>query len=247
MSERASGSSLEIAVLLPDVLGTYSDGGNAIVLAERARLRDIPAHVRHVGVTDVPPTGCDIYLIGGGEDTAQTAAAQWLARHHALRTTLAERAVLLAVCAGFQLLGTSMTDQTGHHYPGAGLLDVTTAPGPVRAVGEVVADATIPGVGTLTGFENHLGRTTLGPGLTPLGRVERGTGNGAPGDGPAGDGVVTATIVATYLHGPVLARNPALADHLITRATGRTLAPLELPDQRAVRDTYLAAHGSRRR
>ena len=237
-----------IAVLLPDLLGTYSDAGNAVVLAERARRRGIPAEVRLVGLADVPPRTADLYVIGGGEDTAQFAAAGWLARHR-LRDELADRAVVLAVCAGFQLLGVSMTDRAGRTYPGAGVLDVATVPGARRAVGEVVATATVPGVGPLTGFENHLGRTTRGPGLRPLGHLERGIGNGAPGRGRGADGVVTATgrVIGTYLHGPVLARNPALADHLLTLATGRTLAPLQLPDQDPMRRAYLAAAGRRAR
>ncbi len=235
------GSVLSIVVLLPDILGTYSDAGNAVVLAERARRRGIPADVRVVGFADVPPRTADLYVIGGGEDTAQLAAASWLVRHR-LRDELAERAVVLAVCAGFQLLGTSMTDRVGRTYPGAGVLDVATTPGARRAVGEITTTATVPGIGRLTGFENHLGQSSLGAGVRPLGRVERGTGNGAPRRGHAVDGAITATatVIGTYLHGPVLARNPALADHLLTLATGHALAQLELPDQEPMRRAYLA-------
>ena len=218
-------------------MGTYSDAGNAVVLAERARRRDIRARVQHIAITDIPPRTADIYLLGGGEDTAQLTAARWLRRHR-LHEDLGRRGVVLAICAGFQLLGTTMTDRAGHVHPGAEVIDATTTPGPHRAVGEVIAASTIPGVGRLTGFENHLGRTVLGPQHTPLGHVEHGIGNGAPRHQPV-DGVVTATVIGTYLHGPVLARNPALADHLLTRATGRHLSPLDLPDQDAVRRTYL--------
>lgn len=234
-------TSLDIAVLLPDVLGTYSDTGNALVLAERARRRGVPARVQHVNVTDTPPTSCDVYLLGGGEDTAQITAAVWLRRHRALCDAIASRRVTLAVCAGFQLLGTAMTDRTGHRHAGAGVLDVSTEPGHRRATGQVIAGCTIPGIGLLTGFENHLGRTTLGPGLAPLGHVEHGIGNGTPTSG-RGDGIATTTVLGTYLHGPILARNPALADHIISRATGLTLAPLDLPDQDEVRRTYLTNH-----
>lgn len=238
------GTTLAIAVLLPDVLGTYSDAGNAIVLAERARRRHIPAHVQHVAITDIPPRTADIYLLGGGEDTAQLAAAQWLHTHR-LRDELAHRRLVLAICAGFQLLGTTMTDRAGHTYGGAGVIDAATAPGPGRAVGEIVTSSTIPDVGRLTGFENHLGRTRLGPEHTALGHVERGVGNGLP-DEHFVDGVVTPTIIGTYLHGPVLARNPALADHLLALAVGRPLTPLDLPDQDAVRRTYLTTPRRRR-
>jgi CobQ-like glutamine amidotransferase family enzyme len=242
----SASSALSIVVLLPDILGTYSDAGNAVVLAERARRRGIPAQLRPVRVDEVPPRTADVYVIGGGEDTAQLAAAAWLARQR-LRDELAERAVVLAVCAGFQLLGAGMTDRAGHTHPGVGVLDVTTTPGARRAVGEITTTATVPGVGRLTGFENHLGRTTLGAGVRPLGHVERGIGNGAPGRGRGADGAVTAsgTVIGTYLHGPVLARNPALADHLLTLATGRTLAPLELPDQEPMRSAYLAGPARR--
>jgi lipid II isoglutaminyl synthase (glutamine-hydrolysing) len=154
-------------VLLPDILGTYSDAGNAVVLAERARRRGIPADVRVVGFADVPPRTADVYVIGGGEDAAQLAAASWLVRHR-LRDELGDRAVMLAVCAGFQLLGTSMTDRAGRTYPGVGVLDVATTAGARRAVGELATTATVPGIGRLTGFENHLGRSSLGVGARPL-------------------------------------------------------------------------------
>ncbi|MGH3513901.1 MAG: type 1 glutamine amidotransferase [Pseudonocardiaceae bacterium] len=231
-------STVEIGLLLPDVLGTYSDAGNATILAQRLRWRGIAAEIRTITARDVPPTGCAVYLLGGGEDTAQLFAADWLRRHDQLRRTLETCAVTLAVCAGLQILGQSMTDSKGQHYPGLALLDITTAPGRQRAVGEVVATCAVPGVGSLTGFENHRGVTTLGPGTVPLGRVLTGTGNGT-GTKYRGEGVLTDRIIGTYLHGPVLARNPALADHILHQATGQTLSPLDLPDQAALRNTYL--------
>ncbi|MFN2479671.1 MAG: type 1 glutamine amidotransferase [Pseudonocardiaceae bacterium] len=238
-------STVEIGLLLPDVLGTYSDAGNATILAQRLRWRGIAATIRTVTARDVPPTNCAVYLLGGGEDTAQLFAADWLRRHDQLRRTLETRAVTLAVCAGLQILGRSMSDSKGQHYPGLDLLDITTAPGRQRAVGEVVATCAVPGVGSLTGFENHRGVTTLGPGTVPLGRVLSGTGNGSgTGEGTRyrGEGVLTERIIGTYLHGPVLARNPALADHILHQATGLTLLPLDLPDQAALRQTYLRGH-----
>jgi CobQ-like glutamine amidotransferase family enzyme len=233
-------STVEIGLLLPDVLGTYSDAGNATILAQRLRWRGIAAEIRTITARDVPPTSCAVYLLGGGEDTAQLFAADWLRRHDQLRRTLETRAVTLAVCAGLQILGRSMSDSKGQHYPGLDLLDITTAPGRQRAVGEVVATCAVPGVGSLTGFENHRGVTTLGSGTAPLGRVLTGTGNGT-GEGMRyrGEGVLTERIIGTYLHGPVLARNPALADYILRQATGQTLAPLDLPDQAALRHTYL--------
>jgi CobQ-like glutamine amidotransferase family enzyme len=225
-------SAVRIAALLPDVLGTYSDGGNVTVLAQRLRWRGIPVEVCTVTAGGVPPVDCDLYLLGGGEDGGQVYAADWLRQHRRLCAALEERATALVVCAGLQVLGRWMQDSAGHRHRGADVLDLSTAPGRRRAIGEVVTRSLMPGVGALTGFENHRGVTTLGPGLVPLGEVSQGVGNGGADHG---DGVLTATVVGTYLHGPVLARNPALADALLTRVTGRPLPPLELPDQEQVR------------
>jgi CobQ-like glutamine amidotransferase family enzyme len=234
---------LTIGVLLPDVLGTYSDAGNAVVLAQRARWQGLDARVLPVLACDTPPATCDIYLIGGGEDTAQLFAVDWLARHRDLRRAMNGPAVTFAVCAGLQVLGNTLVDGSGRTRDGLGLLDLTTAPGRSRAVGEVVSDCLIPGVGPLTGFENHRGVTTLGPDARPLGLVRRGVGNGA--GHPAGDGAVQGRIIATYLHGPALARNPALADHLLRLATGLDLDDADAPDLPALRHSYLT--GGRRR
>jgi CobQ-like glutamine amidotransferase family enzyme len=236
----ASDAELVIGVLLPDVLGTYSDAGNALILAQRARWRGVRTRVLDITATTVPPASCDIYLLGGGEDGAQVFAADWLSRYPALRHAMSTTAVTLAVCAGLQILGQSMSDRTGHTYSGLGLLDFTTIAGRRRAVGEVLSTCTIPGVGQLTGFENHQGISTTGVDLPPLGWVTRGVGNGtADRSGHRGDGACTGRIIGTYLHGPVLARNPALADHILKQATGQPMPPLDLPDQRAVRRTYL--------
>jgi hypothetical protein len=239
---------LSIAVLLPDVLGTYGDVGNATILAQRARWRGIPARIQLVTAQTAPPTTCDIYLLGGGEDTAQLFAADWLGRNRPLITALGTSAITLAVCAGLQILGRSMADQQGRVSGGLGLLDLVTAPLPTRAVGEVVSTCTVPGVDVLTGFENHMGRTTLGPGTYPLGQVRVGTGNGSPdAAGVAGEGALTDRIIGTYMHGPALARNPSLADYILYRATGLALAPIELPDQAAVRQQYIKHTASAQR
>jgi len=237
-------SALRIASLLPDVLGTYSDCGNVTVLAMRARWRGIPVEVSSVPLSGRPPTDCDIYVLGGGEDAAQALAADWLRRRPALCTALRERATTLAVCAGLQVLGCWMQDGDGRRIPGADVVDVTTVRGRRRAVGEVLTRSSMPGAGLLTGFENHQGRTRLGVGVEPLGRVLRGVGNGSGDDG---EGVLTPRVIGTYLHGPVLARNPALADALLSAATGQELAPLELPDQEEVRRPRLAVPEARRR
>ena len=221
---------LVIGVLLPDVLGTYSDAGNAVVLAQRARWRGIEASVLHLSADTTPPAGCDIYLLGGGEDAAQLFAIEWLAGHKALLRSLSDTATTFAVCAGLQILGHTLTDEQGRNHDGLGLLDLTTAPRRRRAVGEVITRCELPGVGLLTGFENHRGATTLGAGVRPLGQVLSGVGNGATSSGGRGEGAVTDRVVATYLHGPVLARNPALADHLLCRVTGHRFPDADLPD-----------------
>jgi CobQ-like glutamine amidotransferase family enzyme len=228
-----SESAIRIAALLPDVLGTYSDRGNVTVLSQRARWRGLQVEDTVVLAGSTPPVDCDLYLLGGGEDAAQQYAAEWFRDHRQLGATLAERATTLAICAGLQVLGEWMQDSSGTRTAGAGILPLTTTAGTKRAVGEVVSECGMPGVGLLTGFENHMGRTTLAAGVAPLGRTLSGVGNGG-GDGGV-DGVLTSTVVGTYMHGPVLARNPALADALLQTVTGEPLPPLDLPDQEAVR------------
>lgn len=234
-----------IAVLLPDLLGTYSDIGNADVLAQRLRWRGVPARIVPVTADMTPPTSCELYLLGGGEDAGQDAAAAWLRRHPSLITTLRNGAVTLAVCAGLQLLGVRRTGTDGLVRHGAGVLDLATRPASRRLVGEAVCDAGLPDVGRLTGFHNHRGATTLGSGARSLARVRSGPGNrrGDPAEGALSAGPAEGPgVVATYLHGPVLARNPALADHLLARALREPLPPLgpgRLPDLPALRAGYL--------
>jgi hypothetical protein len=237
-------SDLAIGVLLPDLLGTYSDSGNAVVLAQRARWRGIGARVEHITAAAPPPTSCDIYLLGGGEDTAQGFAVDWLRRHPGLCRVLAGPGLTFGVCAGLQILGHTFTDLRGRRHDGVGLLDLSTSPGRRRIVGEVITRCVIPGVGLVTGFANHRGATTLGPSARPLGRVVSGTGNDArSARRDAVDGAVGENVIGTYLHGPVLARNPALADHLLERVTGVSFAGTgepDVPDLPALRASYLA-------
>lgn len=240
-----SAADLTIGVVLPDVLGTYGDIGNATVLAMRSGWGGVRAAVVRIEMDAPPPTSCDVYLVGGGEDTAQIAAVEWLRRFPALRSAMADTAHTLAVCAGLQILGTSMIDSHGREHPGLGLLDATSRPGRTRTVGEVVSRATLPGVGLLTGFANHRGVTELGPGTAPLGIVESGSGNDGPG---SPEGAVSGRVLATYLHGPVLARNPALADHLLRAVAGdafRGVPADRVPDLPDLRRAYLAERRSR--
>lgn len=153
---------------------------------------------------------------------------------------------MLAVCAGFQVVGNSFPDAAGRSCEGLGLIDVTTAKGPGRrCVGELVSDPEQPSLAgvsqkALTGFENHSGLTTLGSGALPLGRVREGVGNG---DGSGTEGATSGRVVGTYMHGPVLARNPALADALLSMATGRVPAALDDEEEEALRRERLLAAG----
>lgn len=226
-----------IALLYPELLGTYGDGGNAAVLAQRLRWRGIPAEVVDVHAGEAIPSGCQIYVMGGGEDAPQALAAKELRNGSTLVDAVEAGAAVLAVCAGLQVLGQRFTGEDGKAHEGLGLLDCEThRDDGARRVGEVVVtpDADL-GLPDLTGYENHGGVTTLGPTARPLGQVVVGHGN-AGGDGT--EGIVNGRVVGTYLHGPVLARNPALADHLLESVLG-PLQPLEDPEVDALRKERL--------
>ena len=213
-------AALTVAVVYPDLLGTYGDGGNGLVLARRASWRGIDARLLQADSGAPLPTA-DIYCLGGGEDGPQVRAAEALVADGALHEAVDRGAVVLGVCAGYQLLGHSFPDSADRPHHGLGLLDVVTRKGTGRrAVGELVATATagaprLPGgqlLPRLTGFENHGGVTTVGPGAQPLARVDHGVGNGG-GDGT--EGAWRGRVLGSYLHGPLLARNTALADLLL--------------------------------
>jgi hypothetical protein len=145
-----------------------------------------------------------------------------------------------------QILGRWMESPDGERHAGVGLLDLTTRPRRRRAIGEVIVDCALPGVGLLSGFENHRGVTTLGREIRPLGRVLAGVGNG-DAKGSDSEGAVDGGVVGTYLHGPVLARNPALADNLLARVVGPELSQIDVPDQADLRYTYLGSRERRAR
>ena len=230
-----------VALLFPDLLGTYGDSGNATILAQRLRWRGHDAEILTIRSGEAVPEGCQIYVVGGGEDLPQSLAARQLGAGSAggpLRRAVDGGAVVLAVCAGLQILGTSFVGPDGLEADGLGLLDCRSVPGRGRrAVGELVVDPRPElGLPTLTGYENHAGVTTLGPGARPVGRVRTGSGNGA---GTEVDGAWAGKVLGTYMHGPVLARNPALADLLLVWAVG-PLAPLDDTDSEELRRERLA-------
>lgn len=204
-------------------MGTYGDRGNAVVLQRRLAWRGMPAEVVVVAAGEPVPASLDLYVLGGAEDVPQTlAAAGLLASAAAIGRALDGGAAMLAVCAGFQLLGATYVRADGAVVGGLGLVEAATVAGPRRRIGEVVVDTSRPELGLLTGFENHAGLTTLAEGAAPLGTVVTGSGNGDGTDGAFQD----RRLVATYLHGPVLARNPSLADLLASWVVGE-LPPLE--------------------
>jgi len=220
---------LSIALIYPDLLGTYGDGGNALILAQRLRWRGTPASVVEVRTGTPIPVSCDIYVLGGGEDAPQALAADQLALERPLHRAVDRGAVVFAVCAGLQVIGQSFLIAGGAARPGLGLVDCSTGrTTSKRAVGELVVepDSSLGlGLPTLSGYENHGGVTDVGPSARPLGRAVVGVGNG---DGHGSDGVVSGRILGTYMHGPALARNPALADLLLSWALGLATAS-ELP------------------
>ena len=234
-------STMTIGLVLPDVLGTYGDDGNALVLRQRLLLRGQSAEILPINLGDAVPDSCDLYTVGGGEDTAQILAAEHLIADGGLTRAATRGAPILAICAGLQVLGTSF-HAGGRVVDGLGLLDATTAQLQERMIGEIasVPTAAAPELDQpLTGFANHMGATIIGADAQPLGTLTRGTGNtdrhGAQSAGLSEDtaeqaitaeGAVQGSVIATYMHGPALARNPQLADLLIARALGVKVADL---------------------
>jgi len=213
-------TTIRVGHLYPDYLNIYADRGNIAVLAARAAWRDHRLDVTELGLGDaIVPGDHDLYYLGGGQDREQLLVAENLAgKAEALRAAvLVDGAALLAVCGGYQLLGRGYRGQHGEEMPGAGLLPLETVAGERRMIGDVLIECELePGVRTaIAGFENHAGRTLLDPGAQPLGRVVTGFGN----DGESGyEGCRLARAIGTYLHGPLLPRNPRLADWLLVQA-----------------------------
>jgi hypothetical protein len=231
-------STVRIGLVLPDVMGTYGDGGNAVVLRQRLRLRGIPAEIVEITLAEPVPESLDLYTLGGAEDYAQRLATRHLLRYPGLQRAAARGAPVLAICAAVQVLGLWYETSAGERVDGVGLLDATTSPQQVRTIGELVSKPLPAGLTQpLTGFENHRGGTVLGSAISPLGALVRGAGNRA-GDGF--DGAVQGSVVATYMHGPCLARNPELADVLLSKVVGE-LGPLDLPEVELLRRERLAA------
>jgi lipid II isoglutaminyl synthase (glutamine-hydrolysing) len=236
-SRRAS--DLRLIWVYPDLLSTYGDRGNLLVLERRARLRGIEVESVLVNADQPVPREGDVYLLGGGEDLPQILAARRLRADGGLAAAAGRGAVIFAVCAGYQLVGAEFGGDDGQSLPGLEILDISSGRGQRRGVGEILADVDPAlGVPRLSGFENHQGVTKLGPDATPLARVVAGVGNG---DGT--EGAYAGRILGTYLHGPALVRNPGLADLLLSWVAG-PLAQLEPADEEwtlRLREQRLAA------
>lgn len=221
--------------LYPAEMNIYADRGNIAVLQRRLEWRGLCLEVTPVGVGDsVTPGDHDLYYLGGGQDRDQAVVAHDLSRTKgaAICSAVEDGAALLAVCGGYQLAGRGYVGVDGAVMPGIGLLDAETVAGTTRLIGDVLINATLNGVTEeVAGFENHAGRTRLGPGATPFGAVVAGFGN----DGESGtEGVVYRRAIGTYLHGPLLPRNPWVADTVLRWAlahrTGAEVALEPLDD-----------------
>ena len=239
---------LRLLALYPEQMNIYADRGNMIFLQRRCEWRGIPFRYEAVGPGDgFDPADHDLVYIGGGQDRDQVLVAEDMLRtkRDAIASAVDDGAALLAVCGGYQLLGHSY--QLGEQsIPGLGIADLETVrdPGP-RLIGNVSIEVDLGGGPlVLAGFENHGGRTQLGPDAEPLGRVLHGHGNN---DRDGYEGVKRLNLIGTYLHGPLLPKNAWLADHLIALALERRtgsrpeLAPLPDELEGAAHDSALRA------
>jgi CobQ-like glutamine amidotransferase family enzyme len=244
---------IRVGHLYPDYLNIYADRGNLAVFERRAALRGHELVVHAIGLGDsLDPAGHDLLYIGGGQDREQALIAPDLAaKAEMLRSAHARGVALLAVCGGYQLLGRGYRGRDGSFMPGAGLFSHETVAGDVRMIGDVLLSCELePGVRRqIAGFENHAGRTLLDRGAEPLGRVVHGFGN----DGDSGfEGCRLGNAIGTYLHGPLLPRNPWLADWLLGRAlahagTGEAPELQPLPDTLEEQAFRVSAERARRR
>ena len=221
---------ITVAHLYPDYLNIYADRGNIAVIERRAAWRGIDFDYRTIGLGEAIPLDTDLLYIGGGQDREQALIASDLARKgQALIEAVSAGAALLAVCGGYQLLGRFYRDRSGSELPGVGLFPLHTIAGERRMIGDILLECELEPEArrTLAGFENHAGRTYLDGGAGALGRVVSGFGNNGE-DGQEGCRVGRA--IGTYLHGPLLPRNPWLADWLLAQALARAAGePPELP------------------
>lgn len=216
---------LTIGHLYPDLLNLYGDQGNIITLQSRLQRRGITANVQTFELADeIDFSQLDIVFIGGGSDREQQLVCNRLCEQkQAIREFVEQNGVLLAVCGGYQLLG-NYYRLKNELIRGLGVLDIRTEQEDGRLIGNVVLQSDYI-AHTIVGFENHGGRTDIGS-HTPLGTVLHGHGN----DGKSGaEGVVYKNVIGTYLHGPLLPKNPALADRILQNALDKKYGAASLP------------------
>ncbi len=197
--------------LYPDLMNIYADRGNIAVFQHRLAWRGVRLEVTEVSLGDALTGEHDLYYLGGGQDRDQDLVADDLQTKAAhLRSAADDGAAQLYVCGGIQLAGHSYVAANGDRLPGTGVLDLETTAGTSRLIGDLVIDAELEGEShRVVGYENHVGRTALGTGCRPLGTVVHGYGN----DGASGaEGACRDRVIGTYLHGPLLPKNPWLAD-----------------------------------
>jgi lipid II isoglutaminyl synthase (glutamine-hydrolysing) len=240
---------LRIAHLYPEHMNIYGDRGNILALQRRCAWRGITAELLPVGVgAAIDWSSIDLVFFGGGQDSGQALIADDFVQRQgpSLRAAIEDGLVMLAICGGYQLLGHYFLTHTGERLPGIGALDLHTVGGDVRLIGNIVIEAELKieneelknasqfsilnsqfSIIRLVGFENHSGRTYLGPGVRPLGRVVAGHGNNGE-DGT--EGAVYRNTFGCYMHGSLLPKNPQLVDHLVGLALRRRYgAPVALP------------------
>ncbi|MDE3094475.1 MAG: glutamine amidotransferase [Chloroflexota bacterium] len=232
-----SAPALRVAHLYPRLMNIYGDRGNIMCLRHRCEARGIGFELTDLSTGDrLDPAAFDLIFAGGAQDREQRAVADDLlaTKAEAIREAVERDVVLLAVCGAYQLFGRSYRESTGVELPGAGIFDLRTehpGAGAKRCIGNIVANWRAPDgtTRTIVGFENHGGRTRLGPGARPLARVRRGFGNNGE---DRTEGAIYRNAIGTYVHGSLLPKNPALADHLIATALRRrhgevALAPID--------------------
>ncbi len=238
-------STLRVCALYPDLMNIYADRGNLLVLERRCVWRGIGFQLTPCGLGEqLDGEAHDLFYLGGGQDRDQRLCAEDLieTKRDALHAAVERGAVVLGVCGGYQLLGRSYELGPGEELPGVELLDVRTVreDGP-RLIGNVAIEASLDELDecVLAGFENHGGRTRLGAGQAPLGRVLKGYGN----DGRSGfEGARSGNVIGTYLHGPLLPKNSWFADWLIATALGIDLSDFTSLDDALEEEAHTAAH-----
>lgn len=221
-------SKISILYLYPYEMNTYGDWGNVLVLQKRLEWRKYAVEVIEHRPGDTLTKRPDIIFFGGGQDSGQNLILADLQKQSArLQDWIRDGVATLAICGGYQLLGHEFITATGESLEGVGVFDITTRAESGRLTGNVVL--TSDEFGTVVGFENHSGRTYLQSGMKPFGSVEKGGGNN--GDDKK-EGIVYKSAIGTYLHGPLLPKNPQVADWLIARALGVSNKELvQLPDR----------------